>query len=94
MFQAVKRKKPVSSSNSEPGPDAVKRHRLSGQSTSTPLRLMPADRCLFCDKNLLRKSGKEDYPFKCVTKTTEDAIKRAAETKQDGDILLKIQGIN
>ena len=93
-FRPVKRKKPASSSNSEPGPDAVKRHRLSGQSTSTPLRLMPADRSLFCDKNRLRKSGKEEHLFKCVTKTTEDAIKRAAETKQDGDILLKIQGID
>ena len=93
-FRPVKRKKPASSSNSEPGPDAVKRHRLSGQSTSKPLRLMPADRCLFCDKNRLRKSGKEEHLFKCVTKTETQRQNRAAETKQDGDILLKIEGID
>ena len=93
-FRPVKRKMPASSGNSEPEPDAVKRHRLSGQSTSTPLRLMSTDRCLFCDKNRLRKFGKEEHLFKCVTKTAEDVIKRAAETKQDGDTLLKIQGID
>ena len=93
-IRPVKCKEPASSSNSEPGSDAAKRHRLSGQSASTPLRLMPADSCLFCDKNRLRKSGKEEHLVKCVTKTAEDSIKRAAETKQDGDILLKIQGID
>ena len=55
---------------------------------------MPADRCLFCHKSRLRKSGKGEHLFKCVTKTAEDVIKGAAETKQDGDILLKIQGID
>ena len=93
-FRPVKRKKPASSSNSEPGPDAVKRHRLTGKSTSTPSRLMPADRYLLRQKPYteVRKRGASSQAG--VTKAVEDSIKRAAETKQNGDILLKIQGID
>ena len=98
VSRLVKSKKPASSSNSEPGPGAVKRRRLSGQSTSTSTstssRLFPADRCLFCDKNRKRKSEKEEHLVKCVTKTAEKSVKRAAETKQDEAILLKIQDID
>ena len=74
VSRLVKRKKPASSSNSEPVPDAVKRRRLSGQSTSTSSRLMPANMCLFCDKNRIRKSGKEERIIKCVHGTQERAI--------------------
>ena len=48
----------------------------------------------FCDKNRIRKFGKEEHLVKCVTKTVEESIKKAAETKQDEAILLKIQDID
>ena len=49
---------------------------------------------LFCDKGRIRKSGTEEHLVKCVTKTAEESIKRATETKQDEVILLKIKDID
>ena len=55
---------------------------------------MPSDRCLFCDKNRLTKNREEEKLVKCVTKTSEESIKAAAESKQDDTILLKVRGVN
>ena len=90
----MKRKKEAPNTSSEFGESSVKRRRVSQHSASTPSRLLPADKCLFCDKGRIRKSGKEEHLVKCVTKTAEESIKRAAETKQDEFILLKIKDID
>ena len=90
----MKRKKEAPNSSSEFGESSVKRRRVSQHSALTPSRLLPADKCLFCDKGRIRKSGKEEHLVKCVTKTAEESIKRAAETKQDEFILLKIKDID
>ena len=55
---------------------------------------MPSDRCLFCDKNRLTKNREEKTLVKCVTKTSEESIKAAAESKQDETILLKVRGVD
>ena len=94
VSRIMKRKKEAPNTSSEFGESSVKRRRVSQHSASTPSRLLPADKCLFCDKGRIRKSGKEEHLVKCVTKTAEESIKRAAETKQDEFILLKIKDID
>ena len=95
VSRIMKRKKEALNTRSEFGESSVKRRRVSPQySASTPSRLLPADKCLFCDKGRIRKSGKEGHLVKCVTKTAEESIKRAAETKKDEVILLKIKDID
>ena len=94
VSRIMKRKKEAPNTSSEFGESSVKRRRVSQHSASTPSRLLPADKCLFCDKGRIRKSGKEEHLVKCVTKTAEESIKRAAETKQDDFILLKIKDID
>ena len=94
MSKIMKRKKEAPITSSEFGDSSVKRFRVSQHSASTPSRLLPAEKCLFCDKGRVRKSGKEKHLVKCVTKTAEESIKRAAETKQDEVILLKIKDID
>ena len=94
VSRIMKRKKEAPNTSSEFGESSVKRRRVSQHSASTPSRLLPADKCLFCDKGRIRKSGKEEHLVKCVTKTAEESMKRAAETKQDEFILLKIKDID
>ena len=94
VSRIMKRKKEAPNTSSEFGESSVKRRRVSQHSASTPSRLLPADKCLFCDKGRIRKSGKEEHLVKCVTKTAEGSIKRAAETKQDEFIVLKIKDID
>ena len=94
VSRIMKRKKEAPNTRSEFGESSVKRRRVSQHSASTPSRLLPADKCLFCDKGRIRKSGKEEHLVKCVTKTAEGSIKRAAETKQDEFIVLKIKDID
>lgn len=91
VSRIIKHKKQALNTSSEFGQSSVKKRRMSLHSASTPSRLLPADKCLFCDKGRIRKSGKEEHLVKCVTKTAEESIKRAAETKQDEIILLKIK---
>ena len=91
VSRIMKRKKEAPNTSSEFGESSVKRRRVSQHSALTPSRLLPAHKCLFCDKGRIRKSGKEEHLVKCVTKIAEESIKRAAETKQDEFILLRLR---
>lgn len=84
----LKRQHPVDDHTATSSP---KQRRTSGESSS---RLLPADKCLFCDKNRIKKLTREENLVKCLTKTSEQSIKTAAETRQDLDILRKVQGVD
>ena len=92
VLRLLKRKKRVSSEHLT-GPKVAKRRRTE-ETLSTPSPLLPSDRCLFCDKKRLTKNREEEKLVKCVTKTSEESIKAAAESKQDETILLKVRGVN
>ena len=90
----MKCKKKAPNTSSEFGESSVKRRRMSQHSASTPSRLLPADKCLFCNKGRVRKSGKEEHLVKCVTKNSRRINKEHPKTKQDDVILLKIKDID
>ena len=64
VSRTMKRKKQALNTSSEFGESSVKRRRVSQYSASTPSRLLPADKCLFCDKGRIRKLGKEEHLVK------------------------------
>ena len=72
-------------------PSTAKRRRSSELGSTV---LLPSDKCLFCERNRIKKGGKFEYLVKCITKTAEDSIKKAAEEKQDEHMIGKTQGID
>lgn len=81
----LRKRKILSGNDNESG--HPKKRRTSEVSSSRIL--FPADKCLFCDKNRIRKRGTEEILVKCCTTTASDSIKTAASRKQD-HILAKV----
>ena len=79
-------------STTDGAPSTSKKLRTAHHSSTNVL--LPADECIFCGKNRITKQRKVEKLVKCVTRTAEESIKRAAEEQQDEDVLLKIQGID
>ena len=73
--------------------NASKRRRSSGLSIAGAI-LFPADKCLFCDKKVLKIKGDKQPLVKCVTKTAETSIRLAAEQKNDENLLCQIRDID
>ena len=55
--------------------------------------MFPDGKCLFCENRIKRQQRKEVL-LKCITITAELSIKKAAEQKQDEQMLLKVRDID
>ena len=89
--KAGKRKISATAADEEK-PSTSKRGRpSSAASSATYSALFPADKCLFCDRKVVKLNQTKHTLVKCVTSTAEASIKAAAEAKGDEKLLCKVR---
>ena len=81
-------------STSDPQPSTSKQTRRSASFIPSGGTLFPSDKCLFCDKNVVKVKQVKHFLVKCETTTAENSIKAAAESRNDETMLCKIRGMD